>query len=97
MPNDILYGNKYILSGIYVASRYKVARPLRMKQVKDIAKMITDIYKAGPLTYAKVFQCDDGSESKAEVPKMLEKHGIMIRHATTKVQAHSHSIHQGFE
>ena len=31
MPLDTLYGNKYkyILSGINVASRYKVARPLR--------------------------------------------------------------------
>ena len=42
MPRDMLYGNKYkyILSGIDVASRYKVARPLRMKQAKDIANMI---------------------------------------------------------
>ena len=33
MPGDILYGNKYkyILDGIDVASRYKVARPLRTK------------------------------------------------------------------
>ena len=33
MPSDTLYGNKYkyILSGINVASRYKVARPLRTK------------------------------------------------------------------
>ena len=39
MPSDTLYGNKYkyILSGIDVASRYKVARPLRTKQAKDVA------------------------------------------------------------
>ena len=29
MPSNTLYGNKYILSGIDVASRYKVARPIR--------------------------------------------------------------------
>ena len=47
MPSDTLYGNKYkyILSGIDVTSRYKVARPLRTKQAKDVADMI------GPLTY----------------------------------------------
>ena len=44
MP-DTLYGNKwkYILSGIDVASRYKVVRPLRTKQAKDVADMIADI------------------------------------------------------
>ena len=37
MPTDTLYRNeyKYILSGIYFTSRYKVARPMRMKQTKD--------------------------------------------------------------
>ena len=53
MPTaNTLYRNKYkhILSGIDVASRYNVARPLRTKQVKDVADMITDICKVGPLT-----------------------------------------------
>ena len=42
MLSDKLYGNKYkyILSSINVASIYKVGRPIRMKQVKDIADMI---------------------------------------------------------
>ena len=56
MPSDTFYENKYkySLSGINVTSRYKVAWPLRMKQVKDVADMISDIYKVGPLTYPKV-------------------------------------------
>ena len=76
MPSDTLYGNKYkyILSGTDVASRYKVERPLRTKQAKDVANMIADFYKVGSLTYPKIFQCDNGSELKAEVTKMLEKH-----------------------
>ena len=45
-----------------------------MKQEKDMTDLISDIYKVGPLTYPDVFQCDNGSEFKAEVPKMLEKH-----------------------
>ena len=45
MPLDTLYGNKYkyILAGIDAASRYEVARPLRTKQVRDVAEMIADI------------------------------------------------------
>ena len=92
MPKDTLYGNayKYILSGIDAASRYKVARPLRTKQAKEVAEMISDIYKVGPLTWPKVFQCDNGSEFKGEVTKMLEKRGVKIRRATTKYK-HTHT------
>ena len=38
-----------------------------------MADMTADIYKVGPFTYPKIFQCDNGSEFKAEVTKMLEK------------------------
>ena len=53
MPSDSLYGNmyKYVLSGIDVVSKYKVARPMRTKQAKDVAEMIVNIYKVDPLTY----------------------------------------------
>ena len=77
----------YILSGIDVASRYKVARPMRTKQVKDVADMIGDIYKVGPFTYPKVFQCD---KFKAKVTRMLEKHEVTIRRTTTKYK-HTHT------
>ena len=81
MPSDTLYGNKYryILAGIDAASRYKVARPLRTEQVRDVAEMIADIYKVGPLMYPKIFQCDNGSEFKRDVTKMLEKNEVKIR------------------
>ena len=52
--------------------------------------MIADTYKVGPLTYSKIFQCDNGSEFKAEVTKMLEKHEVMIRCTTTKYK-HTHT------
>ena len=92
MASDTLYRNKYkyILAGIDAASRFKVARPLRTKQVRDVAEMITDIYKVGPLTYPKIFQCDNGSEFKAEVTKMLEKHEVKIQRVTTKYK-HTHT------
>ena len=92
MPSDTLYGNKYkyILAGIDAVSRYKVARPLKTKQARDVAEMIADIYKVGPLTYPKIFQCNNGSEFKGEVTKMLEKYEVKIRRATTKY-AHTHT------
>ena len=81
MPLDTPYGNKYnyILAGIDAASRFNVARPLRAKQVGDVAEMIADIYKVGPLMYPKIFQCNNGSEFKREVTKMLEKHEVKIQ------------------
>ena len=81
MPSDTLYGNKYkdILAGIDAASRYKVARPLRNKQAHDVAEMVADIYKVGPLIYPSIFQCDNGGEFKGEMTKMLEKHEVKIR------------------
>ena len=81
MPSDTLYGNKYkyILAGIDAASRYKVDRPLKIKQARNIAEMIAEIYKVGPLTYPKIFQCDNGSKFKGEVTKMLEHHEVKVQ------------------
>ena len=76
--------NKYILAGIDAASRYKVARPLRTKEARDMAEMIADIYKVGPLTYPSIFQCDNGSRFKGEVTKMLEKQEVKIKRVMMK-------------
>ena len=80
MPSDTLYGSKYkyIIAGIDAASRYKVARLLKTKQARDVSEIIADIYKVGPLTYPKTSQCDNGSEFKGEVTKMLEKYEVKI-------------------
>ena len=92
MPSDTLYGNKYkyILAGIDVTSRYEVAQLLRTKQARNVAEMIADIYNVGPLTYPSTFQCDNGSEFKADVTKLLEKHEVKIRQVTTKYK-HTHT------
>ena len=91
---DLLYrsynlfeGNtyKYILTGIDVASRYKVARSFRTKKSSKVAFVLEAIYKKGGVfKYPKRFQCDNGSEFKNEVTKLLEKHNVDIRRATTK-------------
>ena len=92
MPSDTLYGSKYkyILAGIDAASRFKVTRPLRTKQAKDVAEMIADIYKVGPLKYLKIFQCDNGSKFKGDVTKVLEKNEVKIQRVTTKYK-HTHT------
>ena len=81
MPSDTLYGKKYkySLAGIDAASRFKVARPLRTKQARNVSEMIADIYKVGSLKYPSIFQCNNGSEFKGEVTKMLEKQEVKIR------------------
>ena len=92
MTSDTLYGNKYkyILAGIDASSRYKVVRPLKTKQAHNVAEMIADICKVGPLNYPSTFQCDNGSEFKGEVTKMLEKHEVKIQRITMKY-THTHT------
>ena len=67
MPHKLFEGNtyKFILTGIDVASRYKVASPLRTKKSSEVAFVLETIYKkAGVFKYPKIFQCDNGSELK---------------------------------
>ena len=81
MRHNLFEGNiyKYILTGINVASRYKVSRPLRTKNSSEVAFLLEAIYKKGGVfKYPKVFQCDNGSEFKNEVAKLLEKHNVDI-------------------
>ena len=52
---------------------------MRAKQANHVAEMIANIYNVGPLTYPMIFQCDNGSEFKGEITKLLEKHEVMIR------------------
>ena len=87
MPHNVFEGNtyKYILRGIDVASRCKVARLFRMKKSSEVAFLLEVIYKKGGVfKYPKAFQCDNGPEFKNEVTKLLEKHNVDIRRATTK-------------
>ena len=81
MPHSVFEGNtyKYILTGIDVALRYKVARPLRTKKLSEVAYVLEAIYKKdGVFKYPRVFQCDNGSAFKNELTKRLEKHNADI-------------------
>ena len=63
MLHNLFEGNTYkcILTGIDVASRHKVARPLRTKKSSEVAFVLEAIYKKGGVfKYRKTFQCDNG-------------------------------------
>ena len=82
---------KYILTGVDVASRYKVARALKIKKASEVSFMLETIYeKGGVFKYPKVFHCDNGSEFKSDVTKLLEKHNVDIRRTTAKYR-HTHT------
>ena len=63
MPHNLFEENtcQYILTGTDIASRYKVARPLKTKKSSEVAFVLVAIYKKGGVfKYPKVFQCDNG-------------------------------------
>ena len=93
VPHNVFKGItwKYVLTGIDVASRYKVARPRKTKKSSGVALELKAIYKKGAVfKYPKAFQCDNGSEFKNEVTMLLEKHSVEIRRATAQYK-HIHT------
>ena len=86
LPHDKVYQNtyKYTLNVIDVASRYKASRPLKTKKASEVAEMLQDIYKKGPLRYPKEFHVDNGTEFKADVLKLMKEKGVEVVSATTK-------------
>ena len=93
MPHNLFEGNtyKYILTGIDVASRRKVAGAVKTRKSSEVAFVLESIYrKGGVFKYPKVFQRDNGSEFKGKVTKLLEKHNFDIRRVTTKYK-HTHT------
>ena len=59
---------------------------MRTKKASDVEFLLKTIYedKKIPWNYPTEFQCDNGSEFKAYVTKLPEKHNVKIRCATTK-------------
>ena len=54
--------------------------------------MLESVYKNGDVfKYLKLLQCDNGSEFKNEVTKLLEQHNVDVRSAATKYK-HTHTV-----
>ena len=82
MSHNIFEGNtyKYILTGVDFAY-----------QESEVSFVLEAIYKKGGVfTYPKVFPCDNGSEFKSDVIKLLEKHNVDIRRNAIKYK-HTHT------
>ena len=99
LPHDKVYQNtyKYTLNVIDVASRYKASRPLKTKKASEVAEMLQDIYKKGPLRYPKEFHVDNGTEFKAGVLKLLKEKGVKVVSATTKIPPQFHCVCRAFQ
>ena len=93
MPHDVFEGNTYtyVLTDVHVASRYMVARPLGTKKSSKFSFVLEAICtKRCVFKFPKVFQCDDSSEFKNEVTKLLKKYNVDIQRAATKYK-HTHT------
>ena len=65
---------------------------LRPKKSSKVVFVLEAIYKKDSVfKYPKVFQCDKGAKFKCEVTKLLGKHYVDIRRATTKYK-HTHKV-----
>ena len=86
LPHDKVYQStyKYTLNVIDVASRYKASRPLKTKKASEVAEMLKDVYKKGPLKYPQELHVDNGTEFKADVLKLMKEKGVKVVSATTK-------------
>ena len=84
MPHNVFEGNtyRYILKGIDVALRHKVASALNTNKSSEVAFVLKSM--GGVLKHPKVFQCDNAPEFRNDMTKLLEKHNADIRRATTK-------------
>ena len=60
---------KYALTVVVVASRFKEAEPLTLKDSTEVAKSFEKIYKRGPLKWPQLLQVDPGREFMGTSPK----------------------------
>ena len=98
LPHDKVYQNtyKYTLNVIDVASRYKASRPLKTKKASEVADMLRDIYKKGPLKYPKELHVDGGTEFKSQVDKLMGEHSVKVKRVTTKYHHHFTAFVENF-
>ena len=93
VPHNVLEANtcKYILTGVDLTSRYKVAKALETKKEAIYEVMLEAIYKTSRVfKNPEVFQHGSGPEFKSDVTELLEKHNVDIRSTITKCK-HTHT------
>ena len=73
--------NKYTLTVVDVASRFKAAEPLSSKDSSEVSKAFQTIYRHGPLRWPKVLQVDPRHEFMGEVTT----HDMRIRRGNVNI------------
>ena len=73
-----------MLTGVDVASRYKVAGALRTKKASEVAFVLKGCTMSAMFKYSKIFQSNNMLDFKRSGTKLLEKHNAIIRRVTTK-------------
>ena len=73
--------NKYTLTVVDVASRFKAAEPLSSKDSSEVSKAFQTIYRCGPLRWPKVLQVDPRHEFMGEVTT----HDVRIRRGNVNI------------
>ena len=76
---------KYALTVVDIASRYKEAEPLTLKDSAEVARAFRSIYQHSPLTWPQMLQVDPGREFMGAVTKEMENHKTYIRRGHTEI------------
>ena len=83
LPHDKLpHGKKvyiYALTVVDVASCYKAAEPLTLKESNEVSKSFQRIYRRGPLKWPQLLQVDPGRQFRGAVKKVMENNRTAIR------------------
>ena len=69
---------KYALSIVDVASCYKEAEPLATKEAKEVAEVLSHIYRRSPLKWPKLLKVDPRREFMGAVNQLLAKHDVEV-------------------
>ena len=68
-----------------MASRYKAAEPLTLKESDEVSKAFQKVYRRGPLKWPQLLQVDPGREFMGTVTKVMENKKIAIRRGRTEI------------
>ena len=79
---------KYALTVVDIASRYREAEPLTLKDSDEVAKAFQSIYRRSPLTWPQMLQVDPGREFMGGVTTEMENHKTYIRLGRTEIHRH---------
>ena len=89
LPHDKLpHGkkiDKFSLTVVDVASRYKAAEPLTSKESDEVSKAFQRIYKRGTLKWPQLLQVDPGREFMGSVTRVMENNKTAIRRWRTEI------------